>query len=320
MRHDDAAPAAEERRAPKGTAGFYVVAVVATMVSVNTSWRFFADVFDVDNKVERAAMFAVLEMALVACGVAMRANVRRSGRPGPARMLAWVLCGLSAYMAVELSGLGEGIARVALGPALALVALHLALGIEIRAKQGEDTGTWAKVRGELRERALSRMGLGNDERHAAERTRDRALRRAARLAAGHGHGLRRQARLAKAVHACGAAESAQRRAELIEQTAALRSLHDLRQLDLPSPWRTNYEPTHTHTADAPEGQEPQPRRAPARRGTGNGRTDTGAAIRRLRERHPQMPAVEIAKRLGTTDRTVRRHLNGSSSDAQPDAA
>jgi hypothetical protein len=35
-------------------------------------------------------------------------------------------------MAVALSGLAEGLARVALGPALVLVALHLALGNEVR--------------------------------------------------------------------------------------------------------------------------------------------------------------------------------------------
>jgi hypothetical protein len=316
MRHDD--PAAAGSRRPKGTAGFYVVAVAATMVSIDTSWHFFGSVFHIDNKAERAAMFAVLEMALVACGVAMRANVRRPPwRPGPARMLAWALCGLSAYMAVALSGLTEGLARVALGPALALVALHLALGIEIRVKQGADTGTWAKVRAELRERLLSRMGLGNDERDAAQRSRDRALRQAARLAAGHGHGIRRQARLAKAVHVSGAAESAQRRAALIEQTAALRNLADLRRLDLPSPWTGQAGGRH---ADGRNGQAAEARRSPVPRGASKGRTDTGTAIRRLRERYPEMSTVDIAKRVGTTDRTVRRHLNGSSSAAQPDLA
>ncbi|GAB7041057.1 MULTISPECIES: DUF2637 domain-containing protein [Catenuloplanes] len=36
--------------------------------------------------------------------------------------------------------------------------------------------------------------------------------------------------------------------------------------------------------------------------------DTGSAVARLRERHPDMSAVEIARRVGVTDRTVRRHL------------
>ncbi len=35
--------------------------------------------------------------------------------------------------------------------------------------------------------------------------------------------------------------------------------------------------------------------------------DTATAARRLRERHPDMPTTDIARRLGVTDRTIRRH-------------
>nr|WP_306661524.1 sigma factor-like helix-turn-helix DNA-binding protein [Mangrovihabitans endophyticus] len=31
----------------------------------------------------------------------------------------------------------------------------------------------------------------------------------------------------------------------------------------------------------------------------------------MRTRHPDMPAREIARRLGVTDRTVRRHLSAA---------
>ncbi|MEU7868037.1 DUF2637 domain-containing protein [Dactylosporangium sp. NPDC049140] len=37
--------------------------------------------------------------------------------------------------------------------------------------------------------------------------------------------------------------------------------------------------------------------------------NTASAIARLRERHPDMSAADIARRVGVTDRTVRRHLN-----------
>jgi Protein of unknown function (DUF2637)/HTH domain len=37
--------------------------------------------------------------------------------------------------------------------------------------------------------------------------------------------------------------------------------------------------------------------------------DTAKAVRRLRARHPDLPTREIARRLGVTDRTVRRHLS-----------
>lgn len=39
--------------------------------------------------------------------------------------------------------------------------------------------------------------------------------------------------------------------------------------------------------------------------------DTGKAVARLRARHPNLSAAEIAKRLGVTDRTVRRHLSSA---------
>jgi DNA-binding transcriptional ArsR family regulator len=38
------------------------------------------------------------------------------------------------------------------------------------------------------------------------------------------------------------------------------------------------------------------------------RTDTAAKLARLRDKHPDMSATELAARLGVTDRTVRRHL------------
>jgi DNA-binding transcriptional ArsR family regulator len=45
------------------------------------------------------------------------------------------------------------------------------------------------------------------------------------------------------------------------------------------------------------------------------RQDTATAVTRLRDRHPDMSAADIAARLGITDRTVRRHLA-----ARPDTA
>ena len=49
--------------------------------------------------------------------------------------------------------------------------------------------------------------------------------------------------------------------------------------------------------------------------------DTRVAVARLRQRHPDMSAVEIARRLGVSDRTVRRHLHvrsGPRPDTGPD--
>jgi DNA-binding transcriptional ArsR family regulator len=71
------------------------------------------------------------------------------------------------------------------------------------------------------------------------------------------------------------------------------------------------------TADTPRQARRTPARTPKRT---SGRTETGAAVARLRARHPDMTATDIAKRLGVTDRTVRRHLNPSPEPAQIESA
>ena len=82
--------------------------------------------------------------------------------------------------------------------------------------------------------------------------------------------------------------------------------------------RTRTDPATTAdiTADTSPGRERGHRarpgkRSPRRTGTGG----TAAAVARLRDRHPDMTAADIARRLGVSDRTVRRHLA-----APPDVA
>ncbi|SNT30172.1 Protein of unknown function [Asanoa hainanensis] len=43
--------------------------------------------------------------------------------------------------------------------------------------------------------------------------------------------------------------------------------------------------------------------------------DTGTAVRRIRDRHPDMSTADIARRVGVTDRTVRRHLSAPKTKA-----
>jgi DNA-directed RNA polymerase specialized sigma24 family protein len=51
-----------------------------------------------------------------------------------------------------------------------------------------------------------------------------------------------------------------------------------------------------------------------------GRTSTAARVTRLRDRHPDMPAADIARRLGVSDRTVRRHLAARPHSPEPSSA
>lgn len=220
--------------AVQGAIGFYLAALLSLLVSVDTSWRFFRDDLHITDLRERVVMFAVLEAGLLACGYGMRANVIRHGRPGAPRVFAWLLCAVSGYMAWQLSGLGEGIARVVLGPVLGLIMLHLALGIEIKSRTQRVT-TWTRVGNELRERLLSRLGLADDDRDALTRTQDRAADRAARLALTPRAPFR-SSRLRRALRTSGVALNEDRRGRMLMALAALRHAEGLVDLEQDSPW------------------------------------------------------------------------------------
>lgn len=165
----------------EGTRPFYAAALVGMLVSINTSWNFFGDVLHVDNVWDRGSMFFVLEIAQGACYWGMRASIRRHGTPGPARLIAWALCGVAAYMAWSLSGFWVGVARVLLGPLLSLVMLHLGLGIEVRGLKLKETSLWVTVTRELRERFLATLGLSDEGRSARVIIQRRAIARAGRI-------------------------------------------------------------------------------------------------------------------------------------------
>jgi hypothetical protein len=223
----------ESEKAP-GAYGYYVVAAASLMVSVDTSWRFFRDVIGITNVVERAAMFTILEMALIAAGFGMAASVRRGGRPGASQLFAWGLCAFAGYMAWKLSGFSVGIARVGLGPVIGLVSLHLALGIERQARSAK-TGVLARVAAELQERLLTLLHLADDDRDAAQRTRDAASHSVAKLTFGR-FVLFRQARLRRAIRTSGAAHDPVQRERMLAELDAERHIGQLATLDRPSPW------------------------------------------------------------------------------------
>ncbi len=220
---------------PAGAKGFYLVALLSIGVSVDTSWRFFEQRLGITDTWERVALFSVMEAALIACGWAMRGGVRRDGRPGPARLVAWALTAFAAFAALSLSGPVAGTARVLLGPVLGLVMLHLALGIEIRASRNRTT-TWARVGRELRERLLSVLGLGDDHRDALARTRDRAALRAAKLALAGRWTPFRTARLRKALHASHVAHDPAQRDRMLRELGVLQHARKLAETSQPSPW------------------------------------------------------------------------------------
>jgi hypothetical protein len=245
-----------------GTTLAYLAALLAMGGSAVTSWQFFGEKVGLPP-VDRVAIFAVLEVSLLACSAAMRAAARKAADQGhrrvagPAATIAWALCGLSAGMALAVSGPFIGAIRVAAGPVVYLVMLHLALGIEKREHNGEPS-TLEKLLLELRERALSRLGLGDDQRDALTRTRDRALHRAARLAAAK-HVVLRGLRTQRAVRMAAIAGNPERLDALLDEINLLKHVGKLSDLDRPAPWtvprQTGNQTTPTERTSVPDRTE-----------------------------------------------------------------
>ena len=196
-------------------------------------------------------MFAAAEFALIVCGAAMAVSVRHTGRPAPGpKIVVWAMCTVAAYMAIaEAASTAEAIGRILLGPALAAIMLHLGLGLEIRLRPHRTPNpTFTRIWTEIRERALSRLGLADDQRTAAQRTRDRKALKAAALSRPRRAPWSRPARLERAVLAAGIADNPELRNRMLARIAACQNAHQLGELaqtaDAPRTRRTNYGAQH----------------------------------------------------------------------------
>lgn len=226
----------------------YVVALMTLGLGLNTSWRFFDTVFHITNENgERYVMFALAEVAMVVFGVNLVASVRRTGKPGAFQPLVWGMCAGSGYMAWAMStDSREAVGRIIFGPVLGTIALHAALGLEKRARHGAQVGMLARIGRELRERFLSRFGLADDARDAAQRTQDRAIYRAATLSMPRRMPWTRQARLERAIRAGKVADDDSARQRLQERLRVLQHASELAQLVQESPWDRDRTPADAH--------------------------------------------------------------------------
>ncbi|GHF57884.1 hypothetical protein [Streptomyces griseosporeus] len=233
-------------RAPAAVLVASLAAMACTAYSADTSWRFAADYLGMTSTSERAAMFAAAELALFACALMARQNLRSQGAPGAPGMLVWVITGVQVIPAYSESGLVGGTVRGVVGPVLAALLWHLAMGIELRhAKPGADSSSLpALLARELRERLLSYLGLATRDRTAEQITRDRWTVRAVGLAAklaDMAPDARGRARIARrlsvAVGKAQAGASGEQRQKLLDLLAARRHAASLATIDLPSPWQ-----------------------------------------------------------------------------------
>ncbi|MFE6194156.1 hypothetical protein [Streptomyces sp. NPDC057838] len=233
------------RRTPAAVLIAALAALACTAYSADTSWRFAEHSLGMVSTTERAAMFAAAELALFACALMARQNLRTQGAPGVPGALVWFITGVQVIPAYAESGIVGGTVRAVVGPVLAALLWHLAMGIELRhARPGTGSASLpALLARELRERLLSRLGLATRDRSAEQITRDRWTVKAVGLAAklaDMGPKDRGRARVARrlsvAVGKAQAGASEEQRTKLLELLAARRHAAALATVALPSPW------------------------------------------------------------------------------------
>lgn len=226
-----------------------IAAVGSTAYSADTSWRFAADYLDMGSTIERATMFGAAELGLFATALMARQNLNGPrGAPGVPGVLVWVITGVQIIPAYAESGPVGGTVRAFVGPVMAALLWHLAMGIELRHRRpdAESRGLAAVLGRELRERFLSRLGLAERNRDAAQITRDRATVRAVALAAhlaemtpqqrGRRRGRRTVRRLSAAVARAAVGTDGEQRRKLLDELAVRRHAAALATVPLASPW------------------------------------------------------------------------------------
>ncbi|MGA4896737.1 hypothetical protein ACPCAJ_02060 [Streptomyces griseoincarnatus] len=219
-------------------------ALVCTAYSGDTSWKFAEHSLGMADSKERLAMFAAGEIALLACAAMARANKKATatdsaaGTPGVPGVLVWCITGIQIIPAYSESGFWGGTVRAVIGPVMAGLLWHLAMGLEIRITRPEalSTGLPAQIGHELRERLLSYLGLAVRGRTAAQVSRDRATARAVRLASRRWLSPWGRAALKAAVARSGAAVDGTQRHHLMRLLAARRNAAELRTVPVDSPW------------------------------------------------------------------------------------
>lgn len=245
------APRNHAKRQP-GTPAVRVAALAAvgcTAYSADTSWRFAADYLDMSGTTERTAMFAAAELALFATALLARQNLHGPKQaPGLPGVLTWVITAVQVIPAYAESGVVGGTVRAFVGPVMAALLWHQAMGIELRIRTPEAAShsLLARIGREVRERGLSRLGVAEHDRDAAQISRDRATRRAVALAAhlaertpkqrAGSRGRRTARRLSRAVAQASVGVDQRQREVLLHQLAVRRHAPALATIELPSPW------------------------------------------------------------------------------------
>lgn len=221
-----------------------VVQVVALTITMSysglTSWqwstaRLHAPVW------ERGIVFAAFEVVMLAFAVASRENRLRNGRSGWQHTATLFFAGLMSLMALQVAGSPLVAAvRFGGGPLAALLLFHSLLGLELR-HQGAQSETLIRAAlHEVRERIVSRLGIGRRGADSAQIARTRAADRAVRLATRKRWGRRSFDRLADAIdaaqHGLDPDAAAAAEAAVVARIVRRQSVMELRRLDVRHQW------------------------------------------------------------------------------------
>ncbi|MFD4479477.1 hypothetical protein ACFWPU_25630 [Streptomyces sp. NPDC058471] len=303
-----------------------VAALGCTAYSADTSWRFAADYLDMAGTAERAGMFAAAELALFATALMARQNLASQGAPGLPGTLVWVITSVQVIPAYAESGPVGGTVRAFVGPIMAAMLWHIAMGIELRLRTpgAASHGLIAVLGREARERLLSRLGIAARDRDAAQITRDRATARAVTLAARlaertpeqqrnrYGRWLTR--RLSKAVGRASVGTDPLQRSQLLDQLAARRHALALATVPLPSPWS----PAHISASPASVPAQPTANATvPVPGPQGRDEPDSAWGLGTPRGPDPEIADLRARPRAGTEDDEVG---TSAGTDATEDGA
>ncbi|WP_406639068.1 hypothetical protein [Amycolatopsis sp. WGS_07] len=215
---------------------FYLGFAGALAASADASFRVWHDVLKV-HWWEAIAFFSVVEVLLLGSGLAMRVRLICGSRPGVYRRIVWLLSGFGVVAALLASEWPGSLWRALGGPVASVLALHLALGLELRDENARERLSRARqVLRSVGEHLLSYVGAGAGTQTWIVIRRGRALGRAARLASKPTLTRWGRRRLARAARACGAGRSESATDDLLEAIAAERAIGALLTMQTVSPW------------------------------------------------------------------------------------
>lgn len=239
---------------PGSDAFIVVAALLAQAVVLNGMWGFAGTVLHFTG-IERGSLFAFLDVAIVACAVRARRNMRKFKHAGVEGMAVWALSALSGFFAaMAASSAGAAIFRLS-APLVAAWLWHRAMELEKQERTGR-TLNWRLST----ERILVRLRLADpvarDTTEVAAYARLAQLARCAkRLRVLRASGARqwRQDRalrrlegaLSAAVEHAGLATDPGRQGLLRDLIGSLTAAGSLAELDVPPPWDRATAPART---------------------------------------------------------------------------